>query len=81
MNLKLTLLTLLQQGGGYLLPEDTLLREVLLRHPGATRATAAAALHELEILGWAVGVPNHLEALPRWGLTDEGLAQLRQRHL
>ena len=35
MNLKLTLLTVLDQAGGYLLPEETLIQNVLLQAPRA----------------------------------------------
>ena len=81
MNLKLALLTLLDQAGGYLLPDETLLQNLLLQAPRATRTDAAAQLRELEALGWAVSIPSRLEAQHRWGLTDEGRAELRQKGL
>ena len=81
MCLKLTLLSLLDQTGGFLLPEESLVQQTLLRHPDASRGAASSALADLEALGWAVSVPSRLEPGRRWGLTDEGLAQLRQRRL
>ncbi len=81
LNPKLDTLRTLDWCGGYLLPEDTLLEHLLLAHPRASRTDLLKGLRDLEALGLVVSLPDSLGGPHRWGLTDEGAAELRKRRL
>lgn len=76
MNLSLTILQILSESGGYLVPVGTLKASVRLRrNPAPTDDEILMALSDLESRGQALRVRNE-DTGDKWQTTDDGAARL-----
>lgn len=82
MNVSLSILTVLRNTGGLMIPKATLLAEVRLLDPRPTIADIAAAMNALESSSHIVGIAN-VDAAggSRWKITDAGMARLAEANL
>ncbi len=82
MNLQLTILTVLRNADGLMLPKATLSAEATLLSPRTTLGDIDAAIRSLESAREITGVANSdVPGGSRWRITDAGKARLAEANL
>lgn len=80
MSLHLTILLILRNAEGCLLPQSTLVNELRLRDCKESLAEIYGALRDLEGREQVIGVHNQ-DTGNKWKITDEGVVRLAEANL